>query len=58
VTSYRLTLILAGAFAVALIAAAIVLKHTSMVAAPVLVGMLLAAYALGLGLGRLVFNRG
>ena len=57
VTPYRLTLILAGAVSVALIAAAIVLRHAPETGTPLLVTLLLGAYALGLGLGRLVFNR-
>ena len=55
-TSYRLTLILAGAVAVALIAAAMVMKHSAIVSAPVLGAMLLVAYGAGLGLGRLIWN--
>ena len=57
-TSYRLTLVLAGAFAVAVIAAATVMAHHAIVPAPVFGAMLLVVYGLGLGLGRLVWNRG
>ncbi len=54
---YNLTLILAGAFCIAVIAAATVMAHHAIVAPALLGEMLLAAYALGLGLGRLVWHR-
>lgn len=56
-TSHRLTLILAGAVAIALIAAAAVMKHSAIISAPVLGAMLLAVYGVGLGLGRLIWNK-
>lgn len=56
VTSYRLTLVLAGAFAVAVIAFATVLAHAARVPGLVLLAMLLATYALGLGIGRVALN--
>ncbi|MBV1690726.1 hypothetical protein KRR38_24365 [Novosphingobium sp. G106] len=56
--SHRLTLILAGAVAVVVIAAATVMAHHAVVPAPVFGAMLLVVYGLGLGLGRLVWNRG
>ena len=56
--SHRLTLILAGAVAVVVIAAATVMAHHAIVPAPVFGAMLLVVYGLGLGLGRLVWNRG
>jgi hypothetical protein len=58
VTSYRLALILAGAFAVAVIAFATALANHTIVPAPLFGAMLLAVYAVGLGLGRLAWNRG
>lgn len=58
VNSHRLTLVLAGAFAVAVIAAATVMARHAIVPAPVFGAMLLAVYGIGLGLGRLVWNRG
>jgi hypothetical protein len=58
VTSFRLVLVLAGAFAVAVIAFATVLAHHAIVPAPVFGAMLLAVYAAGLVLGRLAWNRG
>jgi hypothetical protein len=58
VTSYRLALVLAGAFAVVVIAFATALAHHAIVPPPVFGAMLLAVYAAGLGLGRLAWNRG
>jgi hypothetical protein len=58
VTSYRLCLILAGAFAVAVIAFATVLADHAIVPGPALLAMLLGTYAGGLGLGRLALGRG
>lgn len=56
--SHRLTLIFAGAVAVVVIAAATVMAHHTIVPAPVFGAMLLVVYGFGLGLGRLVWNRG
>lgn len=56
--SHRLTLVLAGAVAVVVIAAATVMAHHAIVPAPVFGAMLLVVYGLGLGLGRMVWNRG
>jgi small-conductance mechanosensitive channel len=56
-TTYRLTLGLAGAVAVAAIGFSMMLAHKANVPGPVLVAMLLGTYALGLGAGGLVLNR-
>lgn len=56
--SHRLTLVLAGAVAVVVIAAATVMAHHAIVPAPVFGAMLLVVYGLGLGLGRMVWKRG
>lgn len=56
--NHRLTLILAGAVAVVVIAAATVMAHHAIVPAPVFGAMLLLVYGLGLGLGRVMWNRG
>jgi hypothetical protein len=56
VTSYRLALILAGAFAVAVIAFATVLADHAIVSGPALLAMLLGTYAAGLGLGRMALG--
>jgi hypothetical protein len=57
VTSYRLALIFAGAFAVAVIAFATVLANHAIVPGPALLAMLLVTYAVGLGLGRMALGR-
>jgi energy-converting hydrogenase Eha subunit E len=57
VTTYRAILILAGAFAVVLIAVAAVMKPHAVVSAPLTAAMLLGVYAIGLGLGQLLWNR-
>ncbi len=57
VNSHRIVLILAGAFAVAVIAFSMILAHKGQVTALLLIGMLLGTYALGLGLGRLALIR-
>lgn len=57
VNSHRLTLVLAGAIAVAGIAFAMILAHRAKLPAPALMAMLLGTYALGLGLGRLALKR-
>jgi hypothetical protein len=57
VTSHRLVLILAGAVAVAAIAFAMIFARQADVPLPHLTAMLLAAYAIGLGLGWLVLKR-
>jgi len=57
VTSHRLSLIAAGAVAIGFIAFAGTLREPQATALPVLLALLLAAYAVGLGLGRLVFGR-
>jgi len=56
-TSYRLVLVLAGAVAVSVIAAAAVVADRAVVSAPAFAAMLLVVYALGIGLGRLVWDR-
>lgn len=56
-TSYRLALVLAGAVAVTVIAAAAVVADRAVVSAPMFAAMLLVVYALGIGLGRLVWDR-
>ncbi len=56
-TSYRLALVLAGAVAVMVIAAAAVIADHAIVSAPVFAAMLLVVYALGIGLGRLAWDR-
>jgi hypothetical protein len=58
VTGYRLALVLSGALAVVVIAAATVMTHRAMVPAPAFAALLLGTYAVGLGLGRLVLGRG
>jgi hypothetical protein len=57
VTSHRLALVLAGAFAVAVIAFATVLANHAIVPGPALLVMLLVTYATGLGLGRMALGR-
>jgi hypothetical protein len=58
VNSHCLTLILAGAFAVVVIAVATVMARHAIVSPPIFGAMLLAVYGIGLGLGRLFWNRG
>lgn len=57
VNSHRLILVLAGAFAVAGIAFAMILARKAALPAPALMAMLLGTYAVGLGLGGLALNR-
>jgi hypothetical protein len=54
----RLCLIAAGAAATAVIAFGTILAGRPNPGFPVWAGMLLAVYAVGLGLGRLLFRRG
>lgn len=56
-TSHRLVLILAGAFAVVAIAFAMVLRHVANVPAATVMAAMLGTYALGLGFGGLAFSR-
>ena len=56
-TSHRLVLILAGAFAVVAIALAMLLRHVTNVPAGMVMAAMLGTYALGLGLGGLAFSR-
>jgi hypothetical protein len=57
VTGYRLALVLSGALTVAVIAVATIMVHRAIVPAPLFAGLLLAAYGVGLGLGRLTLGR-
>ena len=54
-TSHRLSLIAAGAVASGFIAFASAMRASQAATWPVLLALLLAAYAIGLGLGRLAF---
>ena len=56
--AYRLTLILAGLFAVSVIAAGANMAQRVPAHWSLLAGLLVATYALGLGAGRLLFGRG
>ncbi len=56
--THRLTLILAGLFSTGVIAAGANVAHRVPAPAALLAGLLVGAYALGLGIGRLVFGRG
>lgn len=56
--THRLTLILAGLFSTGVIAWAAIMAERVPAPWPLLAGLLVATYALGLGFGRLVFGRG
>lgn len=57
-TSQRMPLILAGAAATAVIAFGVQLANKPNPGLPATIAVLLAVYAAGLGLGRLLFGRG
>ncbi|MEO5586167.1 MAG: hypothetical protein ABIQ81_00585 [Novosphingobium sp.] len=57
-TNPRLPLILAGAAATAVIAFGTMLTGKPTPGLPAMLALLLAVYAAGLGLGRLLFGRG
>lgn len=56
--AYRLILLLAGLVSTGVIAAGAVMAQREPAHWSVLAGMLVATYALGLGIGRLAFGRG
>jgi hypothetical protein len=58
VNTYRLALILAGVFAVAVIAFAAIMAHRAIVPSSLFAAMLLGTYGAGLGLGRLALGKG
>lgn len=57
-TNPRMPLILAGAAATMVIAFGVELAHKPNPGVPATIAVLLAVYAVGLGLGRLLFGRG